>query len=141
MVRTPNRTAPTARLSDAELPSIEDIAMWPGDTVEVAGQQIFVRRTPAADDAEPALFVHGLGGASINWTDFAGLLRNTLAIESLDLPGFGRSGPAADHNYSLQAHARTVIAYLEQSGRGPVHLAGNSMGGAIALLVAAQRPD
>jgi pimeloyl-ACP methyl ester carboxylesterase len=140
--RTPARTAPAARLSDASLPSITEVRAWPGHTVPVAGQDIFVRVTPAgSDDAEPALFVHGLGGSANNWTDFAGLLRNRLAIESIDLPGFGRSGPAAGNDYSLPAHARTVIAYLEQSGRGPVHLVGNSMGGAISLAVAAQRPD
>jgi pimeloyl-ACP methyl ester carboxylesterase len=142
MARTPKREAPVARLSDAELPSLDGVTSWPGEHVEVAGHDIFVRTTPATrDDAEPALFVHGLGGASINWTDFAALLRDRLAIEAIDLPGFGRSGPAVDNDYSLAAHARTVIAYLELSRRGPVHLVGNSMGGAIALLVAAQRPD
>lgn len=142
MARTPKRDAPVARISDAQLPSIDDVTSWPGRSVEVAGQDIFVRTTPATrDDAEPALLVHGLGGASINWTDFAGLLRDRLASEALDLPGFGQSGPALDNDYSLQAHTRTVIAYLELSRRGPVHLVGNSMGGAIALMVAAQRPD
>jgi pimeloyl-ACP methyl ester carboxylesterase len=133
---------PTARLADVELAPLDGVAMWDGREVEVAGQRIFVRTTPAtSDDAEPALFVHGLAGASINWTDLAALLRDRLAIEALDLPGFARSGPALDGDYSLQAQARTVIAYLETSGRGPVHLVGNSMGGAISLLVAEQRPD
>lgn len=142
MRRTLVREAPTARLSDTALPAIDDVAMWPGRTVDVAGQEIFVRTTPAGrDGAEPALFVHGLGGASIDWTDFAGLLRDELAIEAIDLPGFGRSGPARGDDYSLAAHARTVIGYLEVSGRGPVHLFGNSMGGAISILVAVQRPD
>ncbi|MGH8861222.1 MAG: alpha/beta fold hydrolase [Jatrophihabitantaceae bacterium] len=138
----PRRQAPAARCSDAVLPSLEGVTSWPGRTVDVRGRQIFVRTTPAGrEDAEPALFVHGLGGAATNWTDFAGLLRDELAIEAIDLPGFGRSGPARGDDYSLQAHADTVIAYLEQSARGPVHLVGNSMGGAIALVVAAHRPD
>jgi pimeloyl-ACP methyl ester carboxylesterase len=142
MCRTPSRQAPTARLAEGELPSLDGVTSWPGRHVEVAGQDVFVRTTPATgDDAQPALFVHGLGGASINWTDFAALMQSRLATESIDLPGFGRSGPARDGDYSLQAHARTVIAYLELSRRGPVHLVGNSMGGAISLLVAAQRPD
>jgi pimeloyl-ACP methyl ester carboxylesterase len=34
-----------------------------------------------------------------------------------------------------------VIRYLDRSGRGPVHLFGNSMGGVISILIAAQRPD
>ena len=138
----PDREAPTARLSDSPLASLEGVASWPGRTVDVGGQEVFVRTTPSGrDDAEPALFVHGLGGASINWTDLAGLMRDELAIDAIDLPGFGRSGPARNNDYSLGAHARTVIGCIEQSGRGPVHLVGNSMGGAISLIVAATRPD
>lgn len=140
--RPPSRIAPTAELAEVDLGSLDGVAMWDGAEVDVRGQRIFVRTTPATgDNAEPALFVHGLGGASTNWTNFAALLRDRLAIEALDLPGFARSGPARNDDYSMQAHADTVIAYLEQSGRGAVHLVGNSMGGMISILVASQRPD
>ncbi len=116
----------------------QTIPSWPGRRVKVGDRDIFVRTTPArSDDAEPALYVHGLGGASTNWTDLADLLSPFVAGEALDLPGFGRSGPAP--SYSLTAHAQVVIDYLEQ--RGPVHLFGNSMGGAISIMVAARRPD
>jgi pimeloyl-ACP methyl ester carboxylesterase len=143
MVKPPARQAPDARLSDADLAPLDDsVRIWPGRHVDVNGTRLHVRATPAGDaQAEPALFVHGLGGSAHNWTDLAGVLRNHLAIEALDLPGHGHSGPPPGNNYSPEAHARTVIAYLEQSGRGPVHLAGNSMGGAISVLVAARRPD
>jgi pimeloyl-ACP methyl ester carboxylesterase len=87
------------------------------------------------------LFVHGRGGSATNWTDLAGLLRGHLDIEAIDLPGFGRSGPSPMNDYSLRAHANTVIAYLEQSGRGPVHLVANSLGGAVSIEVASGRPD
>jgi pimeloyl-ACP methyl ester carboxylesterase len=132
-----------ARLSDTPLPSPADVTgMWPGHFVNVAGIDLHVRVTPSANPvAEPALFVHGLGGSAHNWTDFAGVLRDQLAIESIDLPGFGRSGAAHDRNYSPRAQARVVCAYLDASGRGPVHLVGNSMGGAISILVASMRPD
>ncbi|HJQ42284.1 MAG TPA: alpha/beta hydrolase [Jatrophihabitantaceae bacterium] len=141
--RPVTRDVPTARLSDAPLPSLDEITgMWPGESVTANGVELFVRTTPPTSaDAEPALFVHGLGGSATNWTDLAGLLRGRLAIEAIDLPGFGRSGPAPRNDYSLAAHARTVVAYLEQSGRGPVHLVANSMGGAIAIVVASDRPD
>ncbi|HEV7194222.1 MAG TPA: alpha/beta hydrolase [Jatrophihabitantaceae bacterium] len=132
----------TARLSDVDLADRNSIAMWPGRHVEVGGSRLFVRTTPTTSGvAEPAVFLHGLGGASTNWTDLAGLLRDRLAVEAVDLPGFGRSDPSAADDYRVEAQARTVIAYLEQSGRAPVHLAGNSMGGAVSILVAAQRPD
>jgi pimeloyl-ACP methyl ester carboxylesterase len=115
--------------------------MWPGHDVDVDGISVYVRVTPGPAGAEPALLVHGLGGSSPNWTDFAAELSEHLAVESIDLPGHGRSGPARGSDYRLAAHADTVIAYLEQSGRGPVHLVGNSMGGAVSIIVAARRPD
>ncbi|HEX6754613.1 MAG TPA: alpha/beta fold hydrolase [Mycobacteriales bacterium] len=138
-------TAPirTARLSDAPLKPVDaSIPPWPGETERVGGAEVFVRRTPATGaDPEPALFVHGLGGASTNWTDLADLLSGTLAGEALDLPGFGRSGPVPRADYSVEGHARTVVALLEKRGGVPVHLFGNSLGGAVAVLVAAARPE
>ncbi len=143
--RRAGRPAPVAELAspaDYPLAPVDPRRPpWPGSEIEVGQSRIFVRRTPAADDAEPALYVHGLGGASTNFTDLADLLSPWLAGEAIDLPGFGRSGPPPDRNYSIAAHARLVIRYLEQSGRGPVHLVGNSMGGAISIRVAASRPD
>jgi pimeloyl-ACP methyl ester carboxylesterase len=141
MVKPPVRQAPDARFSDADLAPLDDtVRIWPGRPVEIDGNRLHVRATPAGSAAaEPALFVHGLGGSAHNWTDLAGALRNHLAIEALDLPGHGHSGPA--RSYSIEAHSRAVIGYLEQSGRGPVHLVSNSMGGAVSVVVADRRPD
>ena len=141
--RPMSRPVPVARLSDAPLPPVDpSIPPWPGETVPVGGTRLYVRRTPGPDaGGEPALYVHGLGGASTNWTDFAGLLAGRLAGEAIDLPGFGESGPVPRRDYSPAGHARTVVAYLEQRAAGPVHLVGNSLGGVASLLVAATRPD
>lgn len=143
MPKPPARNAPAARLSDAELaPRDDSVRMWPGRDVQVGASRIHVRTTPTdVPDAEPALFVHGLGGASHNWTDFAGVLRDHLAIDAIDLPGHGRSAPARRNDYRPQAHADVVIGYLDEHAAAPVHLVANSMGGAISILVAAQRPD
>ena len=132
-----------ARLSEATLPELDQsIPPWPGRLVAVGDVRLFVRSTPSDNAAaEPALYVHGLGGASTNWTDLAAQLSPWLAGEALDLPGFGQSGPAARGDYSLDAQANVVIGYLESSGRGPVHLIGNSMGGAISIIIASSRPD
>ncbi|MFD3423817.1 alpha/beta hydrolase [Streptomyces decoyicus] len=95
----------------------------------------------AGRDREPALCVHGLGGSSQNWSDLMPLLADRVDAEAIDLPGFGQSPPPADGNYSVSAQARAVIRYLDAAGRGPVHLIGNSMGGAASTRVAAVRPD
>jgi pimeloyl-ACP methyl ester carboxylesterase len=113
---------------------------WPGRLVTVEGARTFVRETPAtAPGAEPALYVHGLGGSSSNWTDLAGQLAGRLDGQAIDLPGFGRSDPA--RRYTIAAAADRVTRWIEHGDRGPVHLIGNSVGGTVAMRVAAHRPD
>ncbi len=130
---------------------------WPGGVVPVHGGEVFVRSTPwtgpvdGPQDGAPrerALYVHGLGGASTNWTDLAALLAVRFDGWAIDLPGFGRSQPPPRGRYSIRGHVRAVVDVLdhvaaqpgEAAGR-PVHLLGNSLGGLVSLLVASRRPD
>ncbi|MGW0735051.1 alpha/beta fold hydrolase [Streptomyces sp. NPDC002851] len=111
-------------------------------SVTLPGLTLAVRsRRSARAGLPPALYVHGLGGSSQNWSTLMPLLEDVVDGEALDLPGFGDSPPPDDGNYSVTGHARAVIRYLDASGRGPVHLVGNSMGGAVTTRVAAVRPD
>ncbi len=116
------------------------IPHWPGELISLGDHRVYVRSVPAAL-GEPALCVHGLEGSSRNWTDLMDLLRPALAAEALDLPGFGDSPPRPDGRYSIAALAQTVTALIETRGRGPVHLIGNSFGGAVCVKVAAARPE
>jgi pimeloyl-ACP methyl ester carboxylesterase len=128
----------------------DPIPPWPGEFVPVGAGDVFVRSAPALEGAEPALFVHGLGGSATNWTDLMDELRTppedgpyapALACEALDLPGFGFSPLPADGDYSIDARAATVCDLIEQRGYWPVHLIGNSLGGAVCVRAAARRPD
>ncbi|MCW0216220.1 MAG: alpha/beta hydrolase [Pseudonocardia sp.] len=112
---------------------------WPGRTVPSGGVTLHVRETPGADEAE-AVYVHGLSGSATNWTDLAGLLAPRAAGVAVDLPGFGYSRPLPSGDYSPAAHADALLCWL--AGRGkPVHLVGNSLGGMVATMVAARRPE
>jgi pimeloyl-ACP methyl ester carboxylesterase len=140
----------------------EAIPHWPGELVSLGDYQVYVRSTsldipqpvtPDSDNTkleypggngsarEAALCVHGLEGSSRNWTDLMDLLRPGLACDALDLPGFGDSPPRPGGRYSIAAFAQTVIALIERRGRGPVHLIGNSLGGAVCVKAAAARPE
>jgi pimeloyl-ACP methyl ester carboxylesterase len=115
---------------------------WPGRSVLVDGVATHVRETPStAEDPEPALYVHGLGGSAQNWTDLAGLLAHRLHGLAADLPGFGHSDPPPPGGYRQAALANHLVRLIEETGRGPVHLFGNSLGGALTVRVAALRPD
>jgi pimeloyl-ACP methyl ester carboxylesterase len=140
--------------------SEEPIAHWPGGHVSLGDYSVYVRSLgkgegePAQEEPariepaqiepaqiEPALCLHGLGGSSRNWTDLMDLLRARLACDALDLPGFGDSPPRPDGRYSIAALAQTVTALIERRYHGPPHLIANSLGGAVAVKVAATRPD
>ncbi|MGW6488369.1 alpha/beta fold hydrolase [Streptomyces sp. NPDC055056] len=111
-------------------------------SVGLPGVTLTVRsRPPAREGLPPALYVHGLGGSSQNWSALMAQVDGLVDSEALDLPGFGDSPPPDDGDYSVTGHARAVIRYLDASGRGPVHLFGNSLGGAVSTRVAAVRPD
>ncbi|GGN24960.1 hydrolase [Lentzea pudingi] len=132
-------TLKTAPLSTVELPPLDKTQTpWPGEFCQVDGHEVHVRVTPG--DGPTAVYVHGLGGSATNWTDLAAQLQGHVRGYSIDLPGFGRSEPIPGYDFSLATHARTVIKYLETLSQ-PVHLFGNSMGGAISVIVAASRPD
>ena len=125
----------------------EPIPVWPGEFVSLDDGEVFVRTAAVGDGAEPALFVHGFGGSSTNWTDLMHLLSRPaparaprVACDALDLPGFGHS-PPAEASCSVSGQAATVAALIEARGRGPVHLFGNSLGGAVCTRVAATRPE
>ncbi|AVH95606.1 alpha/beta hydrolase [Streptomyces cinereoruber] len=111
-------------------------------SVALPGLSLTVRSRPGTRPGlPPALYVHGLGGSSQNWSALMPLLADVVDGEAVDLPGFGVSPPPEDGNYSVTGHARAVIRLLDSGGRGPVHLFGNSLGGAVATRVAAVRPD
>lgn len=128
-------------LSEVELPQVDStIPPWPSEFTEVAGPRLHVRRTPGGA-AGTVVYVHGLGGSSTNWTDLAALLAPTAAGVAIDLPGFGFSEPDPGFSFSLSAHAAVLTRFVESLDAGPVHLVANSMGGAIALLLAAGNPE
>jgi pimeloyl-ACP methyl ester carboxylesterase len=128
------------RLAPLPAPGEAPLPPWPGQGVDVDGQRLFVRAAGTPDGA-PTLYVHGLGGSSTNWTDLMALLADRVDGRAIDLPGFGRSGPPVSGGYSLDAHVRVVRDYIAQTWDGPVHLLGNSLGGAVTTRLAAEHPD
>jgi pimeloyl-ACP methyl ester carboxylesterase len=110
------------------------------------GERVWLAETPGTAEHKPGrelvLFVHGMSGAATNWTDVMAELAPDFDCAALDLPGSGVSPPPRTlAGYSVSALAGTVIRLIEALGAGPVHLVGNSMGGAVSVRVAARRPD
>jgi len=90
---------------------------------------------------EPVVLVHGFGGDKDNWTLYAPFLTPHHRVICPDLPGFGESDRSVDRDYRVQAQAHRLCEFLDALGIDRCHLAGNSMGGFIALQFALDFPE
>lgn len=109
----------------------------PLQTVDLDGPVAY-RRWEGPNETTFVL-LHGLGGSHLSWIQPAPGLAGLGRVLALDMPGFGRS-PRADRPTRLMDQQRLLHRFLEAQTDGPVVLAGNSMGGAVAILEAAMEP-
>lgn len=91
-------------------------------------------------DAPLLVCVHGLGGSHANWSAIAPLLTDRYRVLALDLAGFGLTvgGPRSS---SVNGNRLLLHRFLAAMTDGPAVLVGNSMGGLIAALQAAEEPQ
>jgi pimeloyl-ACP methyl ester carboxylesterase len=91
-------------------------------------------------DGKPIVMVHGLGGNAMNWMSVGPELSKNHRVLALDLAGFGRT-PLFNRSAALGANAELVHRFIEQVVGEPAILMGNSMGGHISILEAADHPQ
>lgn len=96
------------------------------------------------NDREPVLLVHGVGGWAENWRPVMSALASTgRRTIALDLPGFGESEAPRRVRYFGPEDAfypRFVLAAMDALDINRAHIAGNSMGGAVAYMTAVTAP-
>ncbi len=90
---------------------------------------------------ETVVLVHGFTADKDNWPRFARHLLDDYHVLIPDLAGHGESSWDAAWNYSMPAQAARLRAFLRQLQVGPVHLAGNSMGGFLSATYAVHYPQ
>jgi pimeloyl-ACP methyl ester carboxylesterase len=87
---------------------------------------------------EPLVLLHGLGLSRPSWDPVIDLLAPYFDVVAVDLPGHGQSPRQPDRaSYTPADLAGAVAELLDQLGLATVHLAGNSLGGWVALELAA----
>lgn len=118
----------------AQLPATWQVAL---EAEPVLGAQMLVLRAGPAS-APPLLLVHGLGqNGFTDWLPVLPALARQWRVLAVDLPGFGYS-PSAGSRLSPTQLARVLDALLLREARGPATVVGHSLGGAVALRLAAE---
>lgn len=113
-----------------------------GDFVTLStGQRMWVHDSGATRRGElPVVLLHGLGAtAALNWFAGIGPLARSRRVIALDLPGHGRS--PRHGRFRLERVAEQVGELLDDLGIGQCIVAGYSMGGVVAQVMARRRPD
>lgn len=85
----------------------------------------------------PLVLIHGIGSRRGVWDPVVGRLASERETIAVDLPGFGDSPPLPPGTpLTIDAYVDAVEAFLADAGLDRPHVAGNSMGGGIALELA-----
>lgn len=111
--------------------------------IPLGGLQVHVRDEGPRDDPRPVVLIHGTSASLHTWEGWARDLARDHRVVSMDLPGFGLTGPFpdGDGDYSIAAYVRFIGALLDALSVRSCVLAGNSLGGEIAWEVAAALPE
>jgi pyruvate dehydrogenase E2 component (dihydrolipoamide acetyltransferase) len=109
-------------------------------TADVGGRKIsYAGAAPESQDGDVILLVHGYGGDRNSWLFLQEPLAAKYRVYALDLPGHGTSAKDVGDG-TLGVLADAVTGVLDALGADRAHLVGHSMGGAVALAVAARDP-
>jgi len=108
--------------------------------IAVDGRRARVR-VDGDPDNQPVLLLHGVGRSLEDWAAQYERLAGAYRVIALDIPGFGFSSRPREP-ITLAALARGVAHILDGLGeQRPLHVIGNSLGGAVALQLLVLQPN
>ena len=100
----------------------------------------YVRSQTQHPEYPPLLLIHGFGASTDHWRKNIAELQHFFEVWAIDLLGFGRSAKP-DWEYSGQLWQEQIQAFICDVIGRPTVIAGNSLGGYVALCVAAHSPQ
>jgi 3-oxoadipate enol-lactonase len=109
--------------------------------INVNGTTLYCEDTGPGSTGETIAFSHGLLWSTELFAPQIAALRERYRCIAWDHRGQGRSAADRRHCIGIELVTQDAIALLEHLDTGAVHLAGLSMGGFVAMRIAARRPE
>jgi pimeloyl-ACP methyl ester carboxylesterase len=109
--------------------------------IPIMGMNVHVRDEGSATDSIPLILLHGMSSSLNTWDSVAYFLKDQRRVISVDLPGFGMTGPNPENVYNFKVYNQFLDSLTAKMGIGQFVLAGNSMGGAISWNYAVTHPN
>ena len=122
----------------------ELVARWapePSRFVELDGMQVHIRDTGPHSDPNPILMLHGMSSSLHSFEGWQTRLQTQRRVISVDLPGFGLTGPSPQGDYRIDVYTRFVLRLLDTLEIKRGVLVGNALGGEVACQTALLAPD
>jgi pimeloyl-ACP methyl ester carboxylesterase len=119
------------------------VARWappPSQFVELDGMRVHVR-DEGPRGGIPIILLHGTSASLHTWEGWVDKLKDRHRVISLDLPGFGLTGPFPDADYRLTRYLRFLTNFFDRMDAKRFVLVGNSFGGFLAWQFALAMPD
>ncbi|MDQ3371085.1 MAG: alpha/beta fold hydrolase [Myxococcota bacterium] len=139
--RTRARTELEVRVGGVQLRAMgRAISLAAGVKPAVAPSGVSYTARPGRRGA-PLVGVHGFGGDKETWLMMSALVPRARGVVLIDLPGHGRSADVPEEHASIRHHAEAVLRVLDHASVDRAVICGNSMGGGVALRLAASWPD
>lgn len=120
------------------------LAKYGGDQakfVKMAGGTNIHYRDQGPERAPAIIMIHGMSSHLQTWEPLIEQMRGDFRILSLDLPGFGLTGPNPEGEYGPKVYTEAVLAVMDASGIDKAIIVGNSMGGWTAWRMGLSNPD
>jgi N-formylmaleamate deformylase len=112
---------------------------WQAGSVRANGVELHYTRA-GSGEKPPLLLLHGLTDYGRYWSRTARALEDQFDVIMPDQRGHGLSS-RPEQGYSAEEMAEDAAAFIGALGIAPVTVLGHSMGGAVALTLAAEHPD
>jgi (E)-2-((N-methylformamido)methylene)succinate hydrolase len=93
-----------------------------------------------AGSGQPVLLIHGVGARQEVWESIAATMSRNFMVVRYDLRGHGNSSKVPGP-YTLDMFAKDATDLLDHLGVVRAHMAGHSLGGAIAITFASRYPQ